>query len=269
MENVFEFEDYRKYLLDYLKNSSKKGRGLRSQWAKVSGCQIAFISHVLSGTNDLSLEQAEAISRFMAHNKEETEYFLLLLQKARSGTAHLKSFFTQMLNEKLTAREDLRSRMKIKETLNIEDQAIYYSKWYFTAVHMILTIPEYQNIHAIADYFRLPLSVIKECIDFLESREFIALENGKYKVKGAFLHISRTSPMYFHQQAFWRQKAIESVYKNSDSELHFASCFSVAEKDLKKIRDILSQSIEASTEVIKPSKEEKLYSICMDLFEVR
>lgn len=269
MKNVFDYDDYRKFLLDYLRNSAKKGRGLRSQWATVAGCQIAFISHVLSGTNDLSLEQGEAISRFMAHNKEETEYFLLLLQKARSGTAHLKNFFNHMLNEKLIAREDLRTRMKIKESLNIEDQAIYYSKWYFTAIHMILTIPEYQSIHAISEYFRLPLATVKECTDFLESRGFILLENGKYKVKGAFLHVSKTSPMYFHQQVFWRQKAIESVYKNSDSELHFASCFSVAEKDLKKIRDILSQCIEASTEVIKPSKEEKLYSICMDFFEVR
>jgi uncharacterized protein (TIGR02147 family) len=269
MTSVYEASDYRSYLLGYLRAQPKKGRGLRGQWAEAAGCQVAYVSHVLGGTNDFSLEQAEAISRQIGHSKEEQEYFVLLVQKARSGTNQLRQFFQNMLNEKLAHHHNIRHRMKIKETLKIADQAIYYSKWYYAAIHILLTIPEYRTATAISQYFAIPLAETKEYLEFLETRQLIELKSGHYSVRGAFLHISKDSPLFFHQQISWRQRAIDSVYKNRPDEVHFASCFSLSAKDVDRIKALLSQTIETSTEIIKPSKEERLYSICLDFFEVR
>lgn len=268
--SIFDFSDYRTYLKQLLKSYPKKGHGVRSVWAQALSCQVAFVSHVMNGLYDFSIEQGEALSRHLAFNKDETEYFLLLLQKERAGTHELKKFYTQLIQEKLTERENVRERMKIKENLSVEDQAIYYSKWLYSAIHILLTIPDFQTSpEKIAEYFNTPLVTVREILDFLETRKLIILKNGRYLVQNNFLFINKDSPLFSHQQSFWRQKAIESIYQNNPEDIHFASIFTISEMDLKKVKEILLSSIEDSTEVIKPSKEEKLYSICMDLFEVK
>ncbi len=113
------------------------------------------------------------------------------------------------------------------------------------------------------------IKFVTPVLEFLETRTIISHSGGKYIVNQSFIFIHKDSPLFSHQQNFWRQKAIESVYENKPEHLHFASIFTVSEKDLKKIKDVLLKSIEDTTEIIKPSKEEKLYSICMDLFEVK
>ncbi len=268
--SVFNFEKYRDFLNEILQEQPKKGHGVRSVWAKAMGCQIAFVSHVLRGLYHLSAEQGESLARHLGLSKEETEYFILLIQRERAGTHHLEKFFREIIREKASERENIRRRMKIKENLSLEDQAIYYSKWLYSAVHMALTIPLFaSSVDKIATYFDTPLTTIREILEFLETRGLISLSAGKYKVEKNLLFINKNSPFFSHQQVFLRQKAIDSIYKNNPEEIHFASIFTVAEKDVKKIKEILLKSIEQTTEVIKPSKEEKLYSLSLDLFEAR
>lgn len=267
---IFDFSDYRAYLNALLKSYPKKGHGVRSVWAQKMNCQIAYVSHVLNGLYDLSTEQGESLARHLGFNKEETEFFLLLIQTERAGTQHLKKFYRQLTNEILLQRENVRKRMKIKDSLDIEDQAIYYSNWLYAAVHMILTIPEYQvSPEKIATYFNTPLSKIREILEFLQTRNLVLLTNGRYSLVGKYLFINKHSPLFSNQQSFWRQKAIESIYQNNLDDIHFSSIFTVSESDLKKLKNILLKSVEDTTELINPSKEEKLYSICLDLFEVK
>jgi uncharacterized protein (TIGR02147 family) len=270
MKSIFLFKDYKKYLLDFLENQPQRGRGLRGKWAEAAGCQLAYVSHVLGGPPHFSLEQAESISRFVGHSQEETEYFLLLVEKARAGTASLKQFFQHLIEAKLEYYHNLRNRMKIQASLKLEDQAIYYSRWHYAAIHMILTIPEYQTAVAISEYFSMPLVKVKEYLSFLVTRHLAEeATSGRYSVKEQFLHIGKESPLFPHQQVTWRHKAIESIYNKDANAIHFASCFSLSARDIAKIKDILGQTIEDTTEVIKPSKEEKLFSICLDFFELR
>ena len=268
--DIFNYSKYRSFLTDNLAQRPNKGHGLRSQWAKAMGCQVAFVSHVLNGHYELSLEQAEGLARHLALNKEEKEFFLLLVQKERAATQDLKKHFTELISEKTDQQQNIRHRMKIKTNLSIEDQALYYSSWLYSAVHIILTIPEFQSsTDTLATYFNQPLVLIRKILEFLETRQIIELNNGRYLVKNNFQFINKDSPLFAHQQNFWRQKAIEAIYRNNTEEIHFSSIFTLAERDVKKIKDILLKSIQDSTEVIKPSKEEKLYSICMDFFEVK
>ena len=268
--SVFDFKNYRDYFKKLIKAQPKNGHGVRSQWAEVMGCQAAYVSHILNGLYEISIEQAEKLSRHLALSQEETEFLLLVVQKDRAGTHHLKGFFEKMISEKLEHRENIRNRMSIKNNLSLEDQAIYYSHWLYSAVHMLLTIPAYQSSEeTIAEYFNQNLLIIRKILAFLESRQFISLKNGQYKVENYFLFINKESPLFTQQQSFWRHKAVEAIYNNNKEDIHFASLFTVSESDIKKIKDIILKSIESTTEIIKPSKEEKLYLICMDLFELK
>ncbi len=267
---VFDFSDYRAFLKQLLKTHPKKGHGVRSVWAKAMNCQVAFVSHVLNGLYDFSIEQAEALSRFVGFNEDETEFFLLLVQQERAGTHQLKKFYSQLIHKKLTKRENVRDRMKIKDNLSLEDQAIYYSNWIYQAVYILLTIPEFQNSpDQIAEYFHTPLTKIREVLEFLETRKLIVFEDGRWTVQNMFLFIDKRSPLFSHHQASWRQKAIESIYQNLQEEIHFSSVFTISETDVVRVRELFLKVIESSTNIIKPSKEEKLFSICIDFFEVK
>lgn len=268
--SVFDFFEYRAYLKQLLRTYPKKGHGVRSQWAEVMGCQVAYVSHVLNAHYELSVEQGEALSRHLALNKEEIEYFLLLIQKERSGTHQLKKFYLQLINEKIEQRENIRARMKIKDNLSVEDQAIYYSNWLYSAVHILLTIPHFQNQpEKIAEYFNTPLAKIRDVLHFLESRKLILLKEGRYVLGNSYMFINKDSPLFSHQQSFWRQKAVESIYQNKPDDVHFASVFTLSEVDVAKVKEVLLKAIESTTEIIKPSKEEKLCTICLDFFELK
>lgn len=268
MKSVFEFKDYKKYLNDFIFQAPNKGWGLKRKFAEAAQCQVAYVSHVLTGRHDFSLEQLDAIAHFIGLSKDEAEFLLLLLQWERAGTQSLKKYFSQQIEHKKEKYFQLKDRMKIKERLSREDQMIYYSKWYYSAIHMALTIPEVQTAEKISSYLNLPLSLVRDVLDFLSSAQLIQKTNEKYSTTGRFLHLEKDSPLISQHHTNWRMRAIESLNLEKNQDLHFSSCFTISESDLEKLRLMAAQFIETSADLIKPSKEEKLVAISFDVFEV-
>lgn len=270
IKSLYEYPHYRSYLKALLQSLPGKGHGVRSQWAKAMGCQVAYVSHVLAGKYELSLEQGEALANHLGLSRDEKDFFLLRIQESRAGTHSLREHIRKQIQDLRRKRDELRNRMRIQESLTLEDQAIYYSSWHYSAIHMLLTIPEYRSSpEKIAEYFSVPILKVKEVLDFLLLRNLIRFSSGRYEVTNNYIFINKDSPLFTHQQSFWRHKAVESLYRNNPDHIHFASVFSLSESDVRQVREILLAAIEKSSAVIKPSKEERLYAICMDYFEVR
>lgn len=268
MKSVFEYQNYKKYLNDYISTQPKKGRGLKRKWAEMAGCQVAYISHVLVRDYNFSAEQLEAISRNLGLNKDEQEFLLLLLNYDRAGTQSLKIFYKSLITERREKYSILRARVNIKENLTLEDQAIYYSKWYYSAIHIILTIPTYRSAEKIADYFDIPLSLVREVLNFLTLKKLIKAVGGEYLVSGPFLHIEKKSPLINQHHSNWRAQALRSLAIEGEQDLHFSSCFSISSDDKMKLRAMITRQIQESAELIRPSKEEALMALCIDLFEL-
>lgn len=268
MDIIFEHKDYKKYINSYIKNQPKKGYGLKQAFANAAQCQIGYVSQVLNGDRHFSSEQVTSIAKVMGLNDQELEYLLLLLGKARAGTPELEKFYLQLIAEKQKAHANLRQRIQISESLSIEDQAYYYSKWYIGAIHMLVTIPEFRTLEKVADYMDLPLKTVREVLEFLVSRSFLESHKNEYRVKGPFLHLEKGSPLLISHHTNWRVQAIQAMANEGENDLHFSACFTLAEEDVKKIRAKLSNYIEELSSVIKPSKEEKMCCLNFDYFEV-
>jgi uncharacterized protein (TIGR02147 family) len=268
MKSVYEYSNYKKYLNEYIRSQPKNGRGIKRKWAEIAGCQVAYVSHVLVGEYNFSSEQAEAISKSLGLSLDEQEFVILLLQLERAGTQSLKDFYSKIIIEKREKHSTLRARMSIKENLTLEDQAIYYSKWYYSAIHMILTIAEYRTPESISEYFDLPLSLVRDVLRFLLEKNFVGFQKKNYNVTGPFLHIGKDSPLINQHHYNWRTQALKSLAVEKESDLHFASCFSISKEDMAKLKSMITRHIQESAEMIKPSKEEKLMALCIDLFEV-
>ncbi|MEK7395435.1 MAG: hypothetical protein AAB116_00725, partial [Candidatus Poribacteria bacterium] len=91
--SIFEYKDYKAYLKEILNRRSENERGIRTRLAEAIYCHNGYVSQVLNGAAHFSLEQAEAINKYLGHNKDQSSYLLLLVQHARAGTSGLKEYF--------------------------------------------------------------------------------------------------------------------------------------------------------------------------------
>jgi len=264
--SIFEYKNYKQYILDWIDKTPQQGRGMRKLIAEAIGCQTPFITHVLSGDYHFSLEQAEALAKYLTLNESETEFFLLLIQKSRAGTKSLENYFQKQITKKCEEETRLKERLKIKDQMSIEDQMIYYSNYQYAAIHMALLIPELQTVDQLHKYFNIPIQKILSILQFLLEHDLIEKKNYHYKVKKSILHLERDSPFLVSHHTQWRLKAIESIQQRNDANLHYSGVMSISQEDYNWVREKLAKFLEEVVDRVKDSKDETLATISFDLF---
>lgn len=266
---IFDFTEYKAYL-EHKVGSKIQRRGLKSELAKALNCQPTYISQVLHGNAHFSLEQADLLNSFFAHSKEEANFFLLLVQKDRAGTASLRHYFDEQLQEILRKRMVLTERLGKRSELKNEDQTYYYSSWHYAAIHIALTIQELQTVKALSEYFKLPIKKVNLVLDFLVRTGLAQTSDGfSFRVGASLIRLGNDSPNIFRHHSNWRQLATESLDREEIGDLHYSSVVSLSRKDALKIKDRILDWLKKDLEIIKESKEEELYSYCIDFFHLK
>ncbi len=265
---IYDYRDYRAFLVDALGGKNKR-TGQRGALARHLGCQTAYLSQVLSGTANFSLEQAYRVNQFFAHDPQAAEYFLLLVQKDRAGIHELKDYFQSKLNEISTKRTDIKTRVVKNKSISEQDQAFYYSHWYISAVHIALSIPQLQTAAALARHFHLEDGIVRETLDFLTGNGLAVFSGSKYAIGPSHIHLPKDSKFIKQLHSNWRMQAIHSLEKRREEDLHYSVTYSLSKEDVAKIRKQILDVIEQNMEVVRPSKEEVLYCHTIDFFEVK
>lgn len=266
--SVFEYLDYKKYLIDWMDNRASGGRGERSRIAAILKCHVAYISRILGDQAHLSLEQAHALNSYLEHGPEEADFFLLLVQSARAGSAELQRHFEAKIRGEIEKRSVLKNRLEYRKALSETDQATYFSAWYYAAIHLLLALPELQTRDSLARYLRVAPKRVGEVLGFLTSAG-LAIENkGRFQTGPTSIHLGNDSPMISKHHSNWRLQALQSLERESPDELHYSSAVTVARKDIPEVRKILISAIEQVRAVVRASKEDALYCYALDLFEV-
>lgn len=266
-EGVYAYADYKTLVRELIAAQSNGGRGVRRLLAEALRCQVAFISHVLAGQYHFSAEQAEGCARFFGLPKEETEFFLLLVSENRAATPELRSLYQRMLEERRTQNRQLQSRTKIHQTIGREEQATYYSHWYYAAVHMLLTIPAFRTPEAIRQRLKISAKVVQEVLKFLTRTGLARQENKNYLPGPALLHLAPDSPLIARHHANWRLAAIGALADEGLQDLHYSGIVSCSAAALPEVRARVAKCLEECMDIIKPSPEERLAVLCLDWFE--
>lgn len=265
---IFEYTDYKTYLVDKIQNLPSKGRGIKLKISEHLNCQNTFVSQVINGESNFSFEQAVLLNSFFEHDKEEARYFLLLIHAARAGSSELKKFYQGELDNMILAQTDLKKRTNVKNTLREKDQDVYYSSWYYSAVHILVTIKEFQTLQSISRRLHLSKDKTLEVLNFLSEKGLIVKNGNHYEIGVTRIHLAKDSAHIQKHHTNWRLRALASIDLNEPASLHFSNVVSIAEKDIIRIRELLIQSIAEARSIVKDSPEEKLCSICVDFFEV-
>jgi uncharacterized protein (TIGR02147 family) len=266
--NVFDYKSYKAYLLDWIGQSPANGRGQRKFLAQAIGCQTPFVTQVLGGDYNFSLEQIEACARWLGLSAAESEYLLLLAIRERAGTKSLAAMAERQLNERRESATQLSSRLKISETLTSDDQIQYYSSWHYAAVHMAILNPTLRSVAELQRHFEMPLPRLIAVLEFLESKRLLRSKAGRYEVIRSVLHLGRESRLLAKHHANWRLRAIEAVETGSASDFHYSGVISLSGDDFEWIKAQLGSMLEESIARLKDSPDERLACLSMDLFEV-
>lgn len=265
---LFEFESYKDFLKQWVGPRTRR-TGEKAAMAKALNCQATYISQVLYGAADLSLEQADQLNVYFGHTEDEAEFFLLLVQKERSGTASLQKYFSTKLEELKKKRMNLTARLGSVHTLTADEQARYYSSWHYAAVHIALSIPTLRTPKSIGKYLNIPSVKVISIIDFL-GRIGLAVSrgNGEYEVGPSSIRLSNESPNIFRHHSNWRSQAVESLDREDLHDLHYSGIVTISKKDALVLKDRMLTRLKEDLAIVQVSPEEELYCLSMDLFSL-
>ena len=268
-KNVFEYRDYKTYLLDFIDSQPRQGHGIQSQIASKLNCHSAYITQVLKKDANFSLEQAENLNSFLAHKSDEADFFLLLVQIGRAATKSLKERLTRQQKNILAKRQVLKERFSGKNVLKPEQQMTYSSQWYYCAVHILISIPEFQHKESIAEKLNLTTEKVSTILEFLQSVGLAVAKGSRYEFAGNdFLFLGTDSPLLPRHHSNWRMIAVDALSRPENKDIHFSTVVSLAKSDIEKLKEKLISEIESSRAIIRKSTEEEIYCYNLDFFKV-
>lgn len=267
-KSIYEYSDYKSFLNDYIISRPYRGRGLKAKIAKALRIHTAYVSQVLNNHPHFTLEQAEELTEFLGLTKNESHFFLLLIQKERSGSKRLEKYFLGQIEQFKEEQKKLKARLEVDDEIKAEDRQTYYSSWHYIAIHALLSVKEYQNKEVISQRLSLPLEKVNEVIEFLLEIGLIVKESDGYSFTSKDFHLTSDSPMISKHHTNWRLRSISSLDRKSDDDLHYSGVISVKKEDAMAIKNILIKSLQDVRDVIKDSSEQEVYCYTIDMFEV-
>lgn len=264
-DSIFLFKDYKNFLSDNVKKNSGRA-GYKSRLAAAAGCQRSYLSQVLNSHVHLTVDHAACLADFWDFNEEEAEYFLDLVLLARAGSVALKRSVQARIDRAYKKRQKVEGRVGTAYEPPIQHQAGFYSKWYVSAVYMLVG----QGLDAGAVCQRLNLSekTVLSALDTLESMELVRQDGKAWKKTqhDIYLKDSVMKPPYL---VAWRNVASLRVQDEAEGAVHYTNLFSLSGEDLAQIRELFLQVIERSREIAIPSpREEELVCVNVDIFQI-
>ncbi|MGE0762360.1 MAG: TIGR02147 family protein [Bdellovibrionales bacterium] len=263
---LFLHRSYKDYLSSVEQKKLLVQKGFRSRLAAAAQCNTPFISHVLNGDAHLSLEQAMGIGQLLALGEEEQRYFLGLVQFERAGTPSLRAFFKQQLDTLSEHHQTLRTRLKTRDKLSLEDKVRYYSSWEYAAVHVIVTIMDYQQPQEIAKRLQLSESRVHQVLHHLADIGLVTQQGSRFKAGTKKIYLGNDSDLISQHHSNWRVRTLSALTAITDQDLHYSSAITISRADAKKLRRMVVDFIAQVTPLINDSKEEEIFSFCLDLF---
>ncbi|MFL5814717.1 MAG: TIGR02147 family protein [Bdellovibrionia bacterium] len=264
--SIFSYQDYRDFL-QALISSQSESWGLITKMAKAAQCQRPYLSKVLKGEAQLTPSQAFGLAKFWKLNGSETEYFLGLLEAERAGSGDYREYIQRKNSALRKSQEDLSKRVNRKSAPIAQDEVTYYSAWHWSAIHILVSIPEFQTVDAIARKLSLSTSIVESTLKRLEEYGFVKKESSRWKYDASERHISKNSPLSALHHANWRNRAVLDAQDPAQDSVHFTVVQTLSRADYQHLKQMLLDFIERTSRVAGPSNPEEMMCLSCDLFK--
>jgi len=269
LADVFEFADYRQFLREK-RHENRQLRGYQTRMAEAAGCQRAYLSQVMNGHVQLTPDHAMGLADLFELNQDEREYLLDLVNLERARTKRLKDWFSSRLKDQLRARETLSRRLQVKEEIPNQHEAQYYSKWYVSAIHILVGIPHFSSVKDIAAKLDLTPQIVSSALGMLKNMGLVDVDStGKrWHRSKRNLHVAQSKTMNVVNHLNWRHKVISDIQQEHEKSLHYTAIHSLSKKDLEALRACFVDAIAKSRAIVEPSLDEELICVACDVFTI-
>ncbi|MGE3260724.1 MAG: DUF4423 domain-containing protein [Bacteriovoracia bacterium] len=258
---IYSHLDYKAFLKAHL------ARGEQKRFADHLRCQPAFLSQVLRGKPNLSLEQGILATDYFRLNRAETEYFMASLQYARAGSEKLRDFFRKKMDSLAGASKKVEAKIGPFSQVGSEVKAQFYSSWKYTLLHVLLSLPEKDQLRTIEKYTGLSRSEIQTTLTAL-------VKSGVAEKKGDFLrptanriHLDREDPLIGLHHRNFRSLATHELEDIKSESLHYSAAIALSRADAERIRALFLEAVSQAESILRPSPEETVRVLCVDFFE--
>lgn len=263
--DVYKYKDYRKLLKDHIQ---MEGRGSHGRMAETARCQSSYLSQVLSGSSQLTSEQAYAIATSWGLDEEGVDYVTGLVQLDRSATQEYRHYWQKKLDAIANHKEQLSERITTGRTLTAEEQAKYYATWFYPAIHTLASIPQFRTVTSLATRLNLPRETVARAANELDGMGLISLNGETITSIEHSIH-SRSSGLMVSHHNVWRNIANQRLQdKPPGTNYHYTALYGLSETDATKLKDLIAEFIRKTRDIVAPSKEETAVCLAVDLFEI-
>lgn len=268
--SLFLHDDYRHFISEYLGKLPKNGRGELTKMAKALGVHQTLMSLVIAGERDLSVEQGYDLAVYIGLTDLESEYFSLLIQFARAGTARYKKVIQEKLEKIKKDATQISKRVAHEKILSDQQRAVIYSSWIYSAVRLFASMEDKgKTIEQVQERFQISRQRTIDILNFLESTGLVTKENDSYKMGTARTFLEHGSPHALKHHSNWRVKSLQQADEISEKELMFTCPVSLSKKDFEQLREQMAEFIKSFLSVVKDSPAEELACLNMDFFWIK
>lgn len=270
--SIYAYDDYKKYLTDL---GESRPRGYRRELAERAQCQTGYVTQVLSGSAHFSLDQAFKIAEFLGLDDEASDYLLLIVNFARSGSVGLRRSLQRKIKKaresKLDLKRNISSSQRPKEQVGQSGLELqeYYSSWLYSAVHVLVSSSRFQSRDALLRVLQISPSQLNRILEYLNKINLIKESQGKFSMTEVALHLGQESPLVVQHHNNWRVRAMQSIALRNSGNLHFSSVFTLSEADAEEIRENLVGQISRSVKRAQQSPSELAYAMNLDYFRLQ
>lgn len=164
--------------------------------------------------------------------------------------------------------EDL-SRRTQNPTLEINNVEVQYqSHWLNTAIHLLTSIPSFQNIEKMAEKLQLSQNLISPHLKFLTDCGYIENKGKQYIYKTGAGHTPKKSPLTWIHHQNWRQLAVQDSCRFDSSGVHYTLVQTLSMEDFDRLKNLILDIISKVNQIADPSKPEEMMIFNCDFFNL-
>lgn len=265
---VYQFTDYRAFIKARVEQDASPW-GIWAKLANAASCKPTYLSQAMKEKCHLTADHILGIARYWDLTDAETDFLILLLDYARAGTKELREYLHAKMARIRKEREDLSARLKKPKFETGEKETLYYSSWFWSALHVIVSIPEYQSPRKIAQRLSLPVEFIEQALERLAAHGIVTRKGQGWTYGDSDVHIPKDSLLVGVHHNNWRQKAVaDSTSPMGSDGVHYTAVYSLSRSDYQHLKEKMLELIEYSRKKIADSKEEEIVCFLCDIFPV-
>ena len=272
MVDIFDFEDYRKFVLERVAATPEKGRGELTKIAKFLRAPLSTISLVFHGDRDLTPDQASDLCAYFRLGPIETDYFLCLVDYSRASSKSLRENLQRRMAELSGQSREVKNVLTPYKVLNADEKYIFYSDWCYSAVRLLTSTKTFTDAVEIAQTLHLPIERVHEILTFLLATGLCVESKGKLKMGPKSTHIGADDSLVFRHHRNWRELALAKHTRGeklAPEEISVTYPCSISKSAMERIKKELLQTIKKVDQEKDKSTPEAVVYLNIDFFHLQ